>query len=85
MNKSNDEAKKLRLKTGMGFFIIGCIAPFFAPLVFFLNIPQEWRVGIAAALVLGLPEILWIVAGVLMGKEAITVLKDRRKFWKKRE
>jgi hypothetical protein len=81
----NDGGKKLRRIVGMTLFIAGCIAPFFAPLAFYIGLPEGWAIGLAAALVLGLPEVLWIIAGLIMGREAIAALKERGKFWKKRE
>ena len=65
-----DQAKPgLRFRFGLIFFVLGLICPVFIPLVTATDFPAGWKAGLSGLLALGIPELLWMVAIAVMGKE----------------
>lgn len=73
-----DQAKPgLRFRFGLIFFVLGLICPVFIPLVTATDFPAGWKAGLSGLLALGIPELLWMVAIAVMGKEGFRYIKSR--------
>jgi hypothetical protein len=66
-----------RFRLGLVFFVLGLVCPVFIPLVTMTDLPTKWKAGISGLLALGIPELLWLVAIAVMGKEGFTYIKSR--------
>jgi hypothetical protein len=66
-----------RFWVGVAFFALGFISPLFIPLVTATDLPTGWKTIISAMLMLGVPELLWIIAVAFMGKEGFNYIKTR--------
>ena len=73
------EDKKLvgyRFHLGIVVFIVGFISPVFIPLVAAADLSLQWKSAIVSALAFGIPEVLSMVAVVIMGKAGFNRLKE---------
>jgi hypothetical protein len=66
-----------RFNLGVGLFALGLICPVFVPLVAATDLEAEWKATLSGALLLGLPEVLWLTAAMAMGKPGFEYLKHR--------
>lgn len=73
-----------RFIAGVLLFGLGLIAPVFIPLVLALDIPAELKVVISGGLAIGIPEILWAIAVVILGKDGFYYIKDKTFFFFKK-
>lgn len=64
-------------RIGVGCFVVGLVSPVFVPLVAATDLPTQWKTVLSGLLVLGFPELLWIVAVAVMGKAGFDVIKRR--------
>jgi hypothetical protein len=71
------DATGWRLRTGFALFALGLICPVFVPLVTATDLPTTWKATLSGLLMLGLPELLWIAAAAVLGKEGFAALKAR--------
>jgi len=80
MNKDRTEEDiKLagyRFHLGIIIFIVGFISPAFIPLVTAADLSLHWKAAISSALAFGIPEVLSMVAVVIMGKAGFNRLKE---------
>lgn len=49
----------------------------FIPLITATDLPTKWKAGISGLLAIGIPELLWLAAIAVMGKEGFTFIKRR--------
>lgn len=70
-----------RMRAGLALFVLGLVAPVFVPLVTALPFSAELKTVLSGLLVLGVPELLWLIAAALMGKEGFATLKSRLFGW----
>jgi hypothetical protein len=66
-----------RFWVGVIFFALGFICPLFIPLVTASDISTSWKAILSGVLMLGIPELLWIIAVAFMGKEGFNYIKTR--------
>lgn len=69
------DATRWRLRAGAGLFALGLFCPVFVPLVTATNLPTTWKATLSGVLLLGLPELLWIAAAGVLGKDGFDALK----------
>jgi hypothetical protein len=72
---------KGRYYFGLAIFILGFASPLAIPLVLKTELSDSVKTAISGMLALGGPEILMIIAGVVMGKENLTALKQKIASW----
>jgi len=79
------KAKNEHVKPGWRFyggiilFVLGLLSPLFIPLVTATTLPTAWKTALSGLLMLGIPELLWVSAATIMGKEGFNYIKG--KFW----
>ena len=66
-----------RLRLGIIILAVGFLSPLAIPLVTATELSSEWKGIISAALAVGIPEVLSIVAMAIMGKSGFNFLKER--------
>ena len=66
-----------RFRLGVSFFALGLVCPVFVPLVAATGLPVEWKTILSGLLMLGVPELLWVVAVAVMGKAGFDFIKAR--------
>jgi hypothetical protein len=66
-----------RFRLGVAFFALGLVCPVFVPLVAASGLSTEWKTILSGALMLGVPELLWVVAVAVMGKAGFEYIKAR--------
>jgi hypothetical protein len=68
---------KTRYYLGVIIFILGFLSPLAIPLVLKTNLSAGIKTAISGALAVGGPEILMIIAGIIMGKENLAMVKAK--------
>ena len=68
-----------RFYGGIMLFVLGLLSPLFIPLVTATALPTGWKTALSGLLMLGIPELLWVVAAAIMGKAGFNHIKG--KFW----
>ena len=66
-----------RFRLGVSFFALGLVCPVFVPLVAASGLSTEWKTILSGILMLGIPELLWVVAVAVMGKAGFDYIKAR--------
>lgn len=66
-----------RLSVGITLFVLGFFTPLGIPLVTATNLSAAWKATLSGLLMLGLPELLWLVAAAIMGKPGFVYIKGR--------
>lgn len=66
-----------RFWIGIALFGLGLICPVFVPLVGTLELPVAWKTVLAGLFMLGIPEVLWLAAAAVMGREGFDFLKAK--------
>ncbi|MBW1786943.1 MAG: transporter suffix domain-containing protein [Deltaproteobacteria bacterium] len=66
-----------RFRLGVLLFLFGLICPIFIPLVTATDLPAGWKALLSGLLSLGVPELLWLIAAAVMGKEGFDRIKHR--------
>jgi hypothetical protein len=66
-----------RFRLGVSFFALGLMCPLFVPLVATSGLSTEWKTVLSGILMLGIPEVLWVVAVAVMGKAGFDFMKAR--------
>lgn len=66
-----------RFKVGIALFALGLISPLFVPLVTALDISTKWKTTFSGLLLLGTPEVLWLIAAAVMGKSGFNYIKSK--------
>lgn len=62
---------------GVGLFVLGLACPVFVPLVAASDLPAGWKTTLSGLLLLGLPELLWVAAAAVLGRDGFEFLKGR--------
>ena len=78
---SQELRRDWRFFTGVTFFALSWITPFLALFVPSLGLPTTWSAVLAGSLVMGGPEVLAVLAVILLGKENFIYLKNRLFGW----
>ena len=71
----------MRYYVGLAIFILGFLSPLAIPLLLKTNLRDGLKTLVSGLLVFGGPEILMILAGLVMGKENLTALKTKVGSW----
>lgn len=77
-----------RTTIGLVLFLLGLVLPAFIPLLYFLPLNAWWLGALTALFALGLPELIWFIAALIVGKEGFNKIKEtvKSKFkWRKGE
>jgi hypothetical protein len=64
-----------RFGLGVTLFTVGLVCPVFIPVLGLLDLPAAWMATLSGFFALGLPELLWLAAAVVLGKEGFARLK----------
>lgn len=77
-----------RSTVGLLLFLLGLVLPAFIPLLYLLPLNAWWLGALTALFALGLPELIWFIAVLVVGKEGFIEIKnsvkERVKVWKSR-
>ena len=66
-----------RFVLGTSVFVFGMLSPLFVPLVATSALPTEWKATLSGVLLLGVPEVLMLVAVAILGKPGYEEMKRR--------
>jgi hypothetical protein len=66
-----------RRAAGLALFILGIFLPSLIPLIFIVGIDGWLAAGLTVAFSVGLPELLWLLAALFIGREGIRQLWRR--------
>jgi hypothetical protein len=66
-----------RFRIGIALFTMGLLSPLFVPLVTATNLSTEWKTTMSGLLLLGIPELLWLIAAAVMGKSGFDYIKSK--------
>ncbi len=69
--------KNWRFQTGIALFTVGLVSPLFVPLVTASGLSPGWKTTLSGLLMLGIPELLWLVAAAVMGKSGFDYIKSK--------
>jgi len=65
-----------RLITGVAIFVIGHAAPLAIPLVTSTSLSTGWKTALSGLLVFGVPELMTLLAVIVLGKEGFNAVKS---------
>lgn len=66
-----------RFYTGLALFVLGLMCPVFVALIMTTDLSVKAKAFASGALSIGIPEVLWILAAAVMGKEGFAKLKQK--------
>ncbi len=64
-----------RLTLGGVIFVVGLLCPLSIPWVVGSGLPAGWKAALSALLLLGIPELMMLVAAAVLGKSGFHFLK----------
>ncbi len=62
---------------GIFFFVLTLISPVFIPLVSATGLPIKWKTALSGLLVVGIPQLLTLLAIVFLRKSGFNYIKER--------
>ncbi len=66
-----------RFRLGSVLFVLGLIFPVFIPLLLMVDMSASLKTAVTGLMVFGIPELLWIAAASILGKEGFKTIRDR--------
>jgi hypothetical protein len=66
-----------RFRIGMALIVLGFLSPLGIPLVTLANLPLTWKATISGFLLVGVPEVLTLLAIAFLGKSGFIYLKAK--------
>lgn len=60
-----------RRHTGLGLFLLGLFLPALIPAIYLVGIDGWIAVGLTVAFSVGLPELLWALAALIIGRDGL--------------
>lgn len=60
-----------RRRTGATLFVLGMFLPSLIPVIFLIGIDGWLAAGLTVAFSVGLPELLWLLAALFIGREGV--------------
>lgn len=75
--KDQDDLPKGRFVLGVSIFVFAFCMPLLIPLVVASSLPSGWKVTLSGLLALGIPDVLMVLAAVVLGKSGFDYLKKR--------
>ncbi|MEJ2672645.1 MAG: transporter suffix domain-containing protein [Deltaproteobacteria bacterium] len=77
MNTAEQSPPAWRFRIGVSLFVLGLLSPLGIPLVTATNLSTTWKTTLSGLLMLGIPELFWLVAAAIMGKPGFNYLKAK--------
>ncbi len=77
MSQAKPHLRVWRFRLGIFFFVLSLISPVFIPLVSATGLPIEWKTALSGLLVVGIPQLLTLLAIVFLGKSGFNYIKER--------
>jgi hypothetical protein len=77
MNTAEQPPPGWRFRIGVSLFVSGCLSPLCIPLVTATSLSTAWKTTLSGLLMLGIPELFWLVAAAIMGKPGFNYLKAK--------
>jgi hypothetical protein len=75
MNTPADVTWRFRL--GVILFILGLIFPIFIPLALMIEMSAKWKAAVSGMMAVGIPDLMWIAAAAVAGKEGFKAIRDK--------
>jgi hypothetical protein len=66
-----------RFRLGSVLFFLGLVFPIFIPLVLMIDMSAKWKAAVTGLMTFGIPELLWIAAAAILGKEGFKAIKGK--------
>ena len=66
-----------RFRLGSILFFLGLVFPVFIPLVLWIDMSAKLKTAVTGAMAFGIPELLWIAAAAILGKEGFKAIKGK--------
>lgn len=60
-----------RRAAGLSLFVVGMFLPSLIPVIFILGIDGWLAAGLTLAFSVGLPEVLWVLAALFIGRQGV--------------
>lgn len=73
-----------RFRLGSILFFLGLVLPVFSPLVLWIDMSAKWKTAVTGAMAFGIPDLLWIAAAAILGKEGFKAIKGKLFFFIRR-
>lgn len=70
-----------RSSVGLGLFLLGLALPACIPLLYLLPLNGWWLGALTALFALGLPELIWFIAVLVVGKDGFREIKAKVLGW----
>jgi hypothetical protein len=77
MTQQQAVKKNWCFRTGSILFFLGLIFPVFIPLVLLIDMSAKWKTAVTGVMAFGIPELLWVAAAAVLGKEGFDAIKNR--------
>ena len=77
MSPAKPSLRIWRFSLGIFFFVVSLISPVFIPLVSATGLSIEWKTALSGLLVVGIPQLLTLLAIVFLGKSGFNYIKER--------
>ena len=77
MSQAKPSVRIWRFRLGIFFFVLSLISPVFIPLISATGLPIEWKTALSGLLVVGIPQLLTLLAIVFLGKSGFNYIKER--------
>ena len=68
-----------RFRLGVILFILGLIFPIFIPLALMIEMSAKWKTAVTGMMAVGIPDLMWIAAAAIVGKEGFKTIRDKFK------
>lgn len=81
MDQPELKLSRNRLVTGIAVFVIGHAAPLGIPFVTASKLPTVWKTALSGLMIFGIPELMTLLAVVVLGKEGFNALKQLAFGW----
>jgi len=75
-NHSTEESGQGRFALGASIFVLALVVPLLIPLVVSSSLPPGWKVTLSGLLAFGFPEVLILLAAMVLGKSGFKYLKQ---------
>ncbi len=66
-----------RFRLGVILFILGLIFPIFIPLAHMIEMSAGMKTAVTGIMAVGIPDLLWIAAAAVVGKEGFKAIRDK--------
>ncbi len=77
MSLTKPDLRIWRFRFGIFFFVLSLISPVFIPLINATGLPVKWKTVLSGLLLVGIPQLLTLLAIVFLGKSGFNYIKGR--------